>query len=138
MKHLPLLGVILISLLLPGCHVIAVSSPGHRPVVVVPAGPPAIVVVERPRLVFVAEYGIYFAPELEVDLYFDHGIWFYFYDRAWYKSSDYQGPWSVVHVNHLPPGLRKIPPGHLKKTFKEIEAKEKVKAQGKGKEKGHQ
>jgi len=132
MKRKSLLVIISMALALSGCHVIAVSSPGHRPVVVVPAGPPAIVVTERPRLVFVSEHGIYFAPDLEVDLYFDHGLWFYFYDNAWYKSSDYQGPWTVVEVKRLPPGLRKIPPGHLKKAFREKETKQKFKGKGKG------
>ncbi len=133
MKHLPLLVVILLSLLLPGCHVVTASSPERQPVVV-PAGPPAIVVAERPRLVFVTGHGIYFAPDLDVDLYFDRGVWFYFYDSVWYKSSDYRGPWTVVQVKQLPPGLRKVTPGYLKKTFKEMEAQDKVK--GKGKDKG--
>jgi hypothetical protein len=61
-------------------------------------------------------------------------VWFYFYDDTWYKSSDYRGPWVAVQVKHLPPGLKRVSPGYLKKTFKEMEAKEKVK--GKDKDKG--
>ncbi len=133
MNHLPLLVFILFFLLLPGCHVVEVSSPAYEPAMV-PSGPPAIVGTERPRLVFVTGYGIYFAPDLDVDLYFDRGVWFYFYNSVWYKSSDYRGPWTVVQVRQLPPGLRRVRPGYLKKTFKEMEAQEKVK--GRDKDKG--
>jgi hypothetical protein len=126
MNHQPLLAVIFFFLLLSGCHVVAVSSTAYEPEMA-SSGPPAIVVTERPRLVFVTQYGIYFAPDLDVDLYFDRGVWFYFYDNIWYQSSDYRGPWTVVQVKQLSPGLRKVTPGHLKKTFKEMEAKEKIK-----------
>jgi hypothetical protein len=112
--------------------VIGVSSPADEPMVV-PSGPPPIAATERPRLVFVTQYGIYFAPDLDVDLYFDRGVWFYFYDNAWYQSSDYRGPWTLVQVKQLSPGLRKVPPGYLKKTFKEMEAKEKMRERDKQK-----
>ncbi|GEM_PF-2360224 len=131
MKYLSFFVIFGVFLLLPGCHVVAVSSPAYE---LVAAGPPAIGATERPRLVFVTRYGIYFAPDLDVDLYFDRGVWFYFYDNIWYKSSDYRGPWTVVQVKQLPPGLRKVSPGHLQKTFKEMEAKEKVK--GRDRDKG--
>lgn len=132
MKRLPFLVILLFFLLLSGCHMLEVSSGMYEPAMV-PSGPPAIVGTERPRLVFVTGYGIYFAPDLDVDLYFDRGVWFYFYDNVWYKSSDYRGPWTVVPVKQLPPGLRKVSPGHLKRTFKEMEAREKVKGKGNGK-----
>jgi hypothetical protein len=125
-EHLSLLVFILLFSLFMGCHVVEVSSQAYEPTMA-PSGPPAIVGTERPRLVFVTGYRIYFAPDLDVDLYFDRGVWFYFYDNVWYRSSDYRGPWTAVQVKQLPPGLRRVPPGYLKKTFKEMEAKEKIK-----------
>jgi len=120
------------SLTVLACQGFAVKSPGHDRVMVAPAGPPTIVVTERPRLVFAAGYGIYFAPDLEVDLYFDHGVWLYFYEGAWYKSSSYRGPWKLVKFKDIPSGLRKMPPGQLKKIFREREAQEKEKSRGEG------
>lgn len=95
-------------------------------------GPPTIVVTERPRLVFAAAYSLYFAPDLEVDLYFDHGVWYYYYEALWYQSSHFRGPWNLVPVKDLPPGLKKVVPGHLRKVFREREAREKSKAEDPG------
>lgn len=107
--------------LLAGCYV-AVGHPprGHRPVVVHPGppGPPPVVVAARPRLVFVAEYGIYVAPDVEVSLFFHDNAWYYFHADTWYSGPNYDGPWVVVKGKRLPPGLTKVPPGQLRKMAK--------------------
>lgn len=122
----------LLALALAGCHIVAVSSPGHR-VVIAPA-PPPVVVTARPRLVFVNEYAVYYAPDVEVDLYFADGFWFSFHQGTWFRSASYRGPWIVVESDPLPPGLARIPPGHLKKIYHDFDQDEHPK-KGKGRRK---
>ena len=125
-------GILLLSALLLGC-VVKLVPPGPRHVVVVhpaPVGPPHIGVAVRPRLVFVAQYGLYSAPDLEVDLYFYDGAWIYFYGDVWYRSSSYEGPWKVVQGKHLPPGLAKAPPGQIKRIAKGLKKGHKARGRG--------
>lgn len=104
-----------------GCAVVV--GPPHGRVVVAPA-PPVVVIPARPRLVFISEYSIYVAPDVEYDLFYDGSVWFYFHGGTWYRGRDYNGPWVVVKKG-LPPGLTKVPPGQLKKrAFKAKEFEE--------------
>lgn len=112
-------SLLAVSAILAGCYVVAGYPPrGHRPAVVVhpgPPGPPPVVITARPRLVFMADYGIYVAPDIEVSLFFDDHAWFYFDAGTWYSGPSYDGPWVVVRGKRLPPGLTRVPPGQLKK-----------------------
>lgn len=108
--------VVFVTMSFLGCAVVV--RPPHGRVVVAPP-PPVVVVPARPRLVFIPEYKIYVAADVEYDLFYDGSVWFYFYDGIWYRGRDYNGPWVVVKRG-LPPGLAKVPPGQLKKrAFKE-------------------
>jgi len=64
-------------------------------------------------LVFLPEYGIYVAADVESDLFYDGPVWFYFRDGVWYRGRGYIGPWNVVEKG-LTSGLAKVPPGQLK------------------------
>jgi hypothetical protein len=110
-----------------GCNLMGERFVDRSEVIVTESGPPSILEEDRPRLIFASGFGVYFAPDLEVDLYFDRGIWFYLHNKTWYESADYRGPWSPVHVKHIPRGLRNVPPGQLRSTFKKMEAREKLK-----------
>ena len=110
-------GIFLLALFLMGCE-IKVLPPVHGPRVLVHPGypaPPAIVLGARPKLVFVADFGLYVAAELDADLYFYKGVWLYYHNDSWYKSGGYEGPWLPVKRNHLPPGLAQAPPRQIKK-----------------------
>jgi hypothetical protein len=109
---------ILVALSFFGCEVV-VAPPRGRVVVAPVPPPPVVVLTARPRLVFVSEYNIYVAPDVDYYLFYDGTFWFYFVDGRWYRGNEYNGPWGVVEKK-LPPGLVKIPPGQLKKqAFKE-------------------
>lgn len=95
--------MVLITIGFWGCEV--VIGPPYGRVAVAPSPPPPVVVIpERPRLVFVPEFRIYVAPEVEYDLFYDGSVWFYFHEGVWYRGKDYNGPWVVVNKG-LPPGL---------------------------------
>lgn len=131
MKRVLLLGAVLTQLLLSaGCYIVATPHEA----VVVPLPPPVIVLPAPPRLVLIPEIGIYYAPDIEVELYVRGGVWFYFYNGYWYKGRDHRGPWVHVPAHKLPrgftkipPGLRKVPPGQLKKEKEEKGKEEKGK-----------
>ncbi len=99
-----------------GCEV--VIGPPHGRVVVAPGPPsPAVVIPARPQLVFIPEYKIYVASDVDFYLFYDGSVWFSFQDGIWYRGKDYNGPWVSVEKG-LPPGLAKVPPGQLKKQAK--------------------
>jgi hypothetical protein len=82
-----------------------------------------VIVAVEPRLVFVPEYGIYVAPDVEADLFYDGSVWFHFSDGVWYRGAAYNGPWVVIDKG-LPPGLTKVPPGQLKKRASKVKEHE--------------
>ncbi len=104
--------MVLVTVGFGGCEV--VIGPPHGRVVVAEPPPPVVVIPARPRLVFIPEYSIYVAPDVEYDIFYDGSAWFYFSQGRWYRGREYNGPWVVVERG-LPPGLRKIPPGQLRK-----------------------
>jgi len=126
------IGAMLCGVLAAGCVVVA-GPPGHvkhgRGVVVAPA---PIVVASPPRMVFVTEFGISFAPDLDIELYEVGGVWYSLHGGAWYRADAYNGPWVVVERRHLHPRLVKIKPGQVKAHYKTHHPK-KVKAKGHGK-----
>jgi hypothetical protein len=130
-------GSIVVALLAAGCVVVPVGPPGHakRSGAVVVAPPPPIVIAARPRMVFVTEFGVAFAPDLEVDVYELGGVWYTFRTGAWYRAEGYGGPWVVVKARHVPKALVKIKPGQVRKAYMEREAKGHAGNRGRGMDK---
>jgi len=91
---------------------------------------PALVISAPPAVIVVPGTYVYFAPDVEVDLFFYGGYWYRPYGGIWYRAGVYNGPW--VRINrppgvllNLPSGYRNVPPGHqripygqLKKNWK--------------------
>jgi hypothetical protein len=103
----------------------------HRGAVVV--GPAPVVIAARPRMVFVTEFGVAFAPDLDIELYEVGGVWYSFRSGGWYRGDAYDGPWAVVEHRHLPPGLAKVKPGQVRKFYREHGDNGRGKGKGKGK-----
>lgn len=117
---------------------------------------PEVVIASPPAVVVIPGTYVYFAPDVEVDIFFYRGHWFRTHKGKWYSSGDYNGPWIVITdvpsvFADLPPGFRDIPPGHqripygqLKKNWKDWEKSRKwdgakhaaKKKHGRGKGKG--
>jgi hypothetical protein len=91
--------------------------------------PPPLVIPAPPPMVVVPKTYVYFAPEVEVDVFFYHGYWYRPHQGRWYRSASYKGPW--VHVVRekmpatllrLPPDFRHLPPGHRRVTHGELKS----------------
>ncbi len=126
------LGLGIIGVLVAGCVVVPGGHGRHRGAVLV--GPAPVVIAARPRMVFVTEFGVAFAPDLDIEVYEVGGVWFSFRSGGWYRANAYDGPWGVVEHRHLPKGLAKIKPGQVRKFYFEREGK----GNGKHKDKGHE
>ena len=112
----------LVGFVFLGCQI--AIKPGHHGMVIVsPPPPPTVVTLSaRPHLVFVNDYGIYVATDVHHDIFFDGTVWFYFTKDHWFRGKHYNGPWKSVEKG-LPPGLRKVPPGKLKKMALKVKHK---------------
>jgi len=94
--------------------------------------PPPLLIPAPPPLVVVPRTYVYFAPEVEVDIFFYQGYWYRPYEGRWYRAKSYKGPWiylvpeKVPHpVLRIPPDFRRvtlqhkrIPHGHVVKNWK--------------------
>ncbi len=127
-------GAIVAGVLAAGCVVVPAGPPGHarRAGAVVIAPPPPVVITARPRMVFVTEFGVNFAPELDYDVYEVGGVWYTFNTGVWYRADGYTGPWIVVKDRHLPKALVKVKPGQVRKFYVEREAKGHGRGRGNG------
>jgi hypothetical protein len=118
MKKVFGLGLIsFFSFTILGCEMAV--RPGHPGFVISPPPPPMVRISVRPSLVFLADYGIHVAADLDYYIFYDGSFWFYFTNDHWFRGRNYDGPWVFVERD-LPPGLRRVPPGHLKKLAKKI------------------
>lgn len=110
MKRTSLLASVLCGLLLAAPALAGVSInvglgiPIPVPVVVVPAPPQVVVIPGTP---------VYYAPGLNVDVFFYSGYWWTPYQGYWYRSPYYSGPWAYAPAPprvflHLPPHYREM------------------------------
>ncbi len=123
---------VVLGLIGAGCVVVPAGHGPHRGAVVVAPAP--IIITARPRMVFVTEYGVAFAPELEFELFEVEGAWYAFREDRWFRARAYDGPWVVVEHRRLPPGLRKLRPGQVRQFYREHgEDRERGNGHGRGK-----
>jgi hypothetical protein len=100
----------------------------------VPPPPPLVIPAPPPMFVIPRTY-VYFAPEVDVDVFFYQGYWYRPHRGHWYRSKSYDGKWvyllpkkvprAVIDVppnfRHIPPGYRHIPYGNVRKNWKKWE-----------------
>jgi len=94
--------------------------------------PPPLAIPAPPPVIVIPRTYVYFAPKVEVDIFFYHGYWYRPHQGHWYRSTSYNGRWVYIPPKKVPPGLlnlppdfRHVPPGHqhiphgqLKKNWK--------------------
>jgi len=91
---------------------IGIGVPVGPPVVVVaPPPPPQVMAPAPPSVVVIPGTPVYYAPGLNVDIFFYGGFWWTPYQNYWYRSSYYSGPWLPVQrpprvFFNLPPHYR--------------------------------
>lgn len=84
----------------------------------VPPPPPVVIHAPPPMFVIPRTY-VYFAPEVEADIFYYHGYWYRPHQGHWYRSGSYNGRWVYIAPKkvpatllNLPPDFRRVPPGH--------------------------
>lgn len=75
-----------------------------------PPLPPLLIPVPPPVVVIPGTYA-YFAPGVTEDLLFFQGHWYRPHQGAWYRASDYKGPWAFVPAPQVPRVLITLTPG---------------------------
>jgi hypothetical protein len=86
-----------------GCTVYQTAPAyGHEP-------SPRVVVSEPEFLYVIPTFGVYFVPNVSAEVFFVNGRWYYSARGVWYWGSSYRGPWTTIHVRHVPRQLRKLP-----------------------------
>ena len=71
-------------------------------------GPPPIVVHE-PELIVVPRTMVYFAPGVDVELYFYSGRWWSRHEGRWFRAKSYNGPWAAVGPRYVPVEIVRLP-----------------------------
>lgn len=88
---------------------------------------PRVVIAAPPAVVVIPGTYVYFAPDVEADIFFYHGYWYRPYRGYWYRAGGYNGPW--VHIGpsrvprvllNIPPDFRHIPPGHQRVPYGQV------------------
>jgi hypothetical protein len=129
MKKIALIALLVLGVML----VIGVNCPKRATAGVninvginVPPPPPLLIPVPPPVFVIPGTY-VYFAPQVDVDIFFYHGYWYRPYRGHWYRAGSYNGKW--VYISHkrvpsvllnLPPNFRRVPPGHRHVPYGEL------------------
>jgi hypothetical protein len=73
--------------------------------------PPPIIFRAPPALVIVPGTYVYVAADVEGDILFHHGVWWWLYDGRWYQSYSYAGPWQYVAYEMVPRIIFDFRPG---------------------------
>lgn len=92
----------------------------------VPPPPPLVIPAPPPMFVIPRTY-IYFAPKVDVDIFFYQGYWYRPHGGHWYRSVVYNGKWGYIAPErvprvliNLPPDFRRVPPGHRHIPYGEV------------------
>ena len=112
-----------VSSLVFGTSLIALTSTAHAQVTIGVniAPPPPIVVSAPPQLVVVPGTPVTYAPAVNANLFAYDGRYYRYHGDAWFVATTYNGPWTYVAVEAVPPPVigvpvayYKVPPGHMK------------------------
>ncbi len=99
----------------------------NLPVFAFPAPPPMVVIP--------GTYA-YYAPDVDVDIFFYQGYWYRPYEGRWFRARGYDGPWLHIgpsrvprvvvdlppdYRHHVRPGYERIPYGQFRKNWRRWE-----------------
>lgn len=91
------------------CAITGTASAGVNIGVNLNVGPPPIVVPAPPEVVLMPDYGVYFVPGLEFDVFFYNGFWWSPRGDRWYRAQEYNGPWRVIGRRFVPRPVFRVP-----------------------------
>ncbi len=72
-------------------------------------GPPPVVVAEPAEVAVIPEFGVYFVPSGDPDLFFYAGYWWSPRGDRWYRARAHNGPWNVVERRTVPRQVILVP-----------------------------
>jgi hypothetical protein len=70
-------------------------------------GAPPVKYANPPDLVPIPGRYVYFAPDIDITLFFYHGLWYRSYKGRWFRSENYTGSWE--NIGTVPPALLNLP-----------------------------
>ena len=76
------------------------------PVVVAPQ---PVYVEQPPDMVVIPRSNVYFAPGVNVDLFFYDNRWWNRRGNRWYRANAYNGPWTTVGPRYVPAPVVRVP-----------------------------
>ena len=71
-------------------------------------GPP-LIVAPPSAMVMVPGSSVYFAPGLDIDIFFYGGYWWSPRGDRWYRARAYDGPWRGVSRSSVPRAVHRVP-----------------------------
>lgn len=69
--------------------------------------PPPIEIPENPELIMVPKTKVYYIPKIESRVVYYDGTWYRLYEKSWYTSTSYSGPW--VNIKTAPKTIIELP-----------------------------
>jgi len=70
---------------------------------------PSVRFAAPPDLVVIPGTYVYLVPDIDADVLYFQGYWWRPYEGRWYRSQEYNGPWSRLEAERVPGGLRALP-----------------------------
>jgi hypothetical protein len=67
-----------------------------------------------PQLVLVPGYPVYYAPQLQANMFFYDGVYWIYQNDYWYESTWYNGPWWLVDPEDVPSFVLRVPVGYYR------------------------
>ena len=89
-----------IHLGIPAPPVVMVPRPAYRQ-------PPAFSFNETPEFIYSPFLRFSMAIGSPYDLFYDNNHYYIFYEGSWHRSSQLNGPWTIVNYRSLPPDFRR-------------------------------
>ena len=103
-------GILGLTMITAGIYPVGVTVEAAVKVnVEVNLGPPVIMVDEPPEIVFVPGLGIYFVPNLEMEIFFYRGFWWSRRGNYWYSSRYYRSGWKIASDREVPGPVFRVP-----------------------------
>jgi len=94
-----LAALLLATMLLPGLRADEVK-------IKIPLPPaPRIVLPAPPPMIWLPQLRVYVAHDTPHSIFFHDGHYYLFHQNVWYLGPGYAGPWTVINVRQVPPGL---------------------------------
>ncbi len=71
--------------------------------------PPPFLFARPPEIIVVPRSEVVIAPHPDVDVFFYDDYWWSPRGNRWYRSRNYNGPWIIVSLRHVPSQIRGVP-----------------------------